>query len=96
MHDWGNYPGDEKMQLQGMSYPKEERIPPPRKENAPMPDIIYFVTWCDPKKYNAGPEQEYEWFSEEKSAFAKVGECHLTGYENVAMYTFNKIVTRQI
>jgi hypothetical protein len=28
-----------------------------------MPDELFFVTWCDPTKYNIGPEQEYQWFS---------------------------------
>jgi hypothetical protein len=55
-----------------------------------MPDVIYFVTWCDPKKYNIGPEQEYAWFSEHKNALAKVGECHLEKYENISMHTFNR------
>ena len=55
-----------------------------------MPDVIYFVTWCDPKQYNIGPEQEYAWFSEYKNALAKVGECHLEKYENISMHTFNR------
>jgi hypothetical protein len=35
-----------------------------------MPDELYFVTWCDPAKYNIGPEQEYKWFSELTNAEA--------------------------
>ena len=71
------------------NYPN--RLPLPAKEiKAPMPDVIYFVTWCDPAKYNKGPEQEYYWCSEKSNAFAKVGECHLAGYENVALYEFQR------
>ncbi len=59
-----------------------------------MPDRIWFVTWCDPSKYNVGPEQEYEWFQEEKNALAQVGKCQLAGFTNVAIFCYQKVATK--
>ena len=55
-----------------------------------MPDKLYFVSWCDPAKYNVGPEQEYDWFSEEQTAMAKFAECQLAKYENVYIFVYRQ------
>ncbi|MCK9458160.1 MAG: hypothetical protein M0R80_00590 [Proteobacteria bacterium] len=96
MHDWGYYPGDEVCHGGGdgiAAIMRNMDKPPPRnslkkEEKLTMPDTLYFVTWCDPKKYNVGNEQEYEWFQDEKNALAKVGQLTLDKQEHVAMHIY--------
>jgi len=56
-----------------------------------MPDKVWFVTGCDPKKYNIGPEQEWFWFDTKEGALAKVGELTEAGYEHVSRHLYAKV-----